>query len=460
MNDGMWRKLLFVLTILPLQQAVVATQANEFARPTYVGNPFAVVWPHESYPRNIWDMAVFEDRLFFGTGNSANVAPAPNAGPVPLISMDSTGTFFQETIVADEQIEQFRVLNDQLMVPGHDATESWAWGNVYRRLSADGWRKERIIPRGVHVYDLLESDDALFAVGGSDQPVVAWVSENSGKSWRPLELAAAARIDGANPSGLEGPPIRLLGGRLYRIFELNGSVFASGQVGLSLDDGGKGIAIAVVFQLDPEAGLWPVEYVTLPSTLKTVENALYSLDLIHEPAIANPGGRYALPSIMIRKVETVGDMIVYITGFPHNGHQWKPVDLMVATSRDETQTIAGTVQQLEEGFLPLDLVVRNGAVHVLLSRRLSQSTYLVRVVKASNLFDPEWTCQVEFPAPSPARSFEIFDGHYFFGLRMWTKVTTAFSPGFVNAYDLDLTGGVAPGDILKIPLPTNGGACH
>ena len=117
------------------------------------------------YARNVWDLQAHEGRLYIGGGNSSNVGPATNAGPVPLVSYDpDTGGFVQESTVDDEQIDRFRVIAGRLHIPGHDPTESWDWGNDYV-LGSTGWEKRRTIPRAIHTYDLALAGGRLFAAG-------------------------------------------------------------------------------------------------------------------------------------------------------------------------------------------------------------------------------------------------------------------------------------------------------
>ena len=60
------------------------------------------------YARNIWDMHVFEERIYLGAGNAANSAPAANAGPVPIVCYDPVeNSFVKEGTVDDEQIDVY-----------------------------------------------------------------------------------------------------------------------------------------------------------------------------------------------------------------------------------------------------------------------------------------------------------------------------------------------------------------
>ena len=53
-----------------------------------LGNPYLEKYPdkRQTYARNIWDMCAFKNELLIGGGNSSNIGPARNAGPVPVIA--------------------------------------------------------------------------------------------------------------------------------------------------------------------------------------------------------------------------------------------------------------------------------------------------------------------------------------------------------------------------------------
>ena len=101
-----------------------------------LGIPFEARYSSEEmvYARNIWDMRLFEGRLYLGGGNSSNHDPASNAGPVPVVAWDlETKQFVEEYDVDDEQIDRFYVFDNSLVIPGHDSRKSWASGTLYRR---------------------------------------------------------------------------------------------------------------------------------------------------------------------------------------------------------------------------------------------------------------------------------------------------------------------------------------
>lgn len=151
-----------------------------------VGNPGRNMYLAKSmvYARNIWDMQVFDGRIYFGMGNSNNRGPAPNAKGGQIWSYDPKGNRFKVEWEADEeQVDRFRILNGKLVVPGHDPTDSWQYGNWYR-LEPNGWKKHRNIPGGIHCYDMACFNGKMFAaLGTKPHSEFVVMSENDGKTW-------------------------------------------------------------------------------------------------------------------------------------------------------------------------------------------------------------------------------------------------------------------------------------
>ncbi|QUL57177.1 hypothetical protein KDC22_12320 [Paenibacillus tritici] len=57
---------------------------------TVLGSPFKKA----PYARNVWDMQLFDGKIYLGHGNSSNNAPSSNAGPVPIYYWDLAQTSF------------------------------------------------------------------------------------------------------------------------------------------------------------------------------------------------------------------------------------------------------------------------------------------------------------------------------------------------------------------------------
>jgi len=138
--------------------------ANSFK---FVANPYKEYYYKEKnrYARNIWDMQLYKSKIYIGGGNSSNSLPSPNAGRVPLYSISKNDTIQYEYKVAEEQINLFKIYDDTLYIPGHDATQKWEYGNFYE-LKNNKWIKYRTIPNALHVYDLVKQGNRIYVALG------------------------------------------------------------------------------------------------------------------------------------------------------------------------------------------------------------------------------------------------------------------------------------------------------
>ena len=151
------------------------------------GNPGRMIYPAKSmaYARNIWDMQAFDGRIYFGMGNSNNDGPARNAKGGRIWFYDPKRKRFEiEYRTDEEQVDRFRIIDGSLVVPGHDPTDSWKYGNWYR-LEAGGWTKHRNIPGGIHCYDMVGFHGKMFAaLGTKPNSEFVVMSKDGGKSWK------------------------------------------------------------------------------------------------------------------------------------------------------------------------------------------------------------------------------------------------------------------------------------
>lgn len=88
-----------------------------------LGNPFSKRYPGGAaiYACNIWVMQEYQGKIYLGAGNSSNMRPASNAGPVLVITFDpKKKTFESERFAPDEQFDVLRVFSGGLYSPGHD----------------------------------------------------------------------------------------------------------------------------------------------------------------------------------------------------------------------------------------------------------------------------------------------------------------------------------------------------
>ncbi|MEI9927535.1 MAG: hypothetical protein WDN44_07315 [Sphingomonas sp.] len=381
-------------------------RAQRRVAPEVIGNPFLARWPDAPYPRNIWDMEVAAGRLYLGAGNSSNIGPSPNAGPVPIVSYDGR-TFRTEFIVDEEQIARFYLDGDTLMIPGHDGREDWTFGNFYL-LGPHGWEKRRNIPGGIHVYDVRRRGGLLVAVGGTEkQSVDAWLSDDDGRRWRPASLLP--NPDFATPDNPAGAFERVLENvapRLWSLFEIGRHLYASATLPVRPAGSAMPTIRAILLRFDETGGGFvPVAFD--PRTLSPAWSqrlAGKGFDplpgLEREPADAVP---------VIQRAVRIGEQTVYIGGRQHNDHQWLPFGLFVASERGARRL------SLADGWQARDLLVRNGRVYALLDRQEAFGAFAIAVARIA-LPDGECRFLFTFAEPTFARSFAYFDAGFIMAL--------------------------------------------
>jgi hypothetical protein len=197
-----FRIVLFLWLTVCLLLPVTARAADVTLYVESLGIPFAKRYPDGDtiFARNVWDLQAFAGRLYIGAGNWDNRGPAPNAGPVPIVTWDpQEKRFVREGIADEEAIERFEVINGRLYIPGTDPRGGWDFGNLYRREADGHWTKFRTIPHAIHTFALTGYDGRLYAGLGAED-TVPWytdfkrygsaiaVSKDDGASWRFLPL--------------------------------------------------------------------------------------------------------------------------------------------------------------------------------------------------------------------------------------------------------------------------------
>lgn len=327
-----------------------------------------------TYSKNVWDMQVFEGRVYIGQGNSANTLLDSNMGPIPVNYFDPViDKIVEEYIVDEEQIDIFKIINNQLYIPGHDSRDSWDYGNFYRK-NKDGWEKIRSIPNGLHIYDMCYNNGILFsALGTLSKYPSLYYSKDMGVTWIPAN----------EPGELK---------RAYNVFEFRNDVYAlqgvstvKGSFYVKRFDGEKFVDHTDTNYLIP--GLGPI----------VIYEPLYKINITHH--------FYKL--IRINKFK---DSLVYIVGAMYNDHQTKPLKMFVSTELDKS--IEVFFPDTKE--IPMDILVREGYA-LLLTNIKTEDDVFINIVYKTNDFNILEEI-LRFNAKTFARSFEELNGDFYFGL--------------------------------------------
>lgn len=355
------------------------TSADVMAHVEVLGNPHQETYPSGPciYARNVWDLCASEGELLIGAGNSSNVGPSPNAGPVPLVAYSpSNGQFRTVFTVDDEQIDIFRVLDGKVYIPGHDPRESWELGNFYCREQGGVWRKHRNIPSGIHNYDMASRGGILFAGLGTQNAAAVAMSRDSGNTWTNVLIPSF---------------------RIYTFLTAKQQLYATavmpGEVSLKRLRGRFKEAGTGVYQYDGVTGFRP-------------RNDLGTRQLFPGVAVNTT------TDVRIARSVSFKDSAAYVGAYCHNDHQFMPFGAFVAESLEEDK-VSTRPAPLRPGSRVWDLLCDADTLYVLSDCPDSEGT-IVRVTATTD--GVHWAEILHFRSKAFARSFALLDGDFYFGL--------------------------------------------
>lgn len=143
---------------------------------------------------NIWELSVFDGRLYLGCGDYDK-----NTGPTPVYSYelesplpaDDARRFAEEGFLDTESATRFHTLSFGFAASSTDPCGGdWTRGSFNVRRQ-DGTWEVRTIPYAVHNFDLIEFDGALFCAVGvkEDTPATPVMkSTDGGETWEELSF--------------------------------------------------------------------------------------------------------------------------------------------------------------------------------------------------------------------------------------------------------------------------------
>jgi hypothetical protein len=335
----------------PLQTTKEITDQLEL-----LGNPFL---EKPLMARNVWDMKVFDERLYFGHGDAV-----ANSGPIKLWRYDTNSKqFISDFTVDDESIHDFDVVGNQLLIAGYDPREAWDLGNFYR-LEDGVWHKHRTIPWGIHAYQVIEFDGKLFVGLGTDHLHPSLLSSSDqGLTW--LDATGKQFLDRA----------------FNKLIVLNRQLYATGLL---------------------EAG-----------TVK-LENGVFVDANIPIERIA-PGVTPDAPMI-ISKLEHFNNGVVYTVGTRQmyttdpGEERYEPIAKAAFFSSNFQDTVP---IPLPKDSFPTDILLKDAQVLILTHRKLEAGFENI-VIESSDA--RSWKETLRFSSSSFARSFEFLNSQFYFGL--------------------------------------------
>ena len=324
-----------------------------------------------TYARNVWDMKYHDGKVFFGSGNSANTGPSPNAGPAEVWEIDpATGAAQLSYKIGGEQADLFRVFSDGcLYVPDHDPPGTSSYNCYYKRDTSGNWSNGGWLTGEVHVYDMAEFDGKMFACGSGNY---LWCSEDGGANWYQQKRYPLA-------------------GRKYAFLPYGDQLMTS----TSYYDWNSGD----VFRYWNKAQkIWAV-----PDPISAARAFPDQSNL--------PGNDLKL----VRPAQ-FGNKCLYIGAYEFNDHQNDPFGAYVSTF-DGTK-FSATAIPAATGQVPWDILVKDGVVYLLVQDKTllanTDRRYVNRVFASTDA--ASWTELFSFRATTFAMSFEKVGDTFYFGM--------------------------------------------
>ena len=417
-----------------------------------IGNPAS---SFSSYARNVWDLQAFDGKLFIGAGDSAGNAGGSRGG-IPIYTYLSGVGFStipvsngvgSDMAVDEEQIERFVVLDNKLYIPGHDPLENWSKGNYYEfEEGADSFTKHRTIPDGIHTYDLALVNNDLYASIGTEykssnngltrrEQVVLRKSLSPGSSWQNSSRGSFTEryIDDSLSAGLRAYELISFSGDLFSMevaisdlpppppgmysFSLGTRTSSYTHRGSNPDNLVTGTA--AMMKLDKTTGIFG------PTSLKTSQ--IFPGFSFHDPFVLyvdTKGDRLGDTAVYIntnkntrisRDTEFLGQL-VYACGQSNNDHAYVPAATYKASPGfAEVTEITPAPNTPGELVRVWDIKVIQDSLLMLSAEPMNGGNqFRVAVHMTKDLMS--WTELFSFTSNAFARSFEFYDGDFYFGL--------------------------------------------
>jgi len=160
-----------------------------------------------------WDLLLYDGYLYVGSGDFDL-----NTGPAEVWRYDLDKREWETcATLPEEEINRFVTIDGTPTIVGIDPTESWEYGNYYQ-LQDDEWTQKRVIPNGIHTFDMIEYKGMIFAglgVPSGEYPIA--VSKDGGETFNSVEMTK------------NGAPLDTSGSetvRVYDLFTFRGDLYA------------------------------------------------------------------------------------------------------------------------------------------------------------------------------------------------------------------------------------------
>ncbi|MBO5089835.1 MAG: hypothetical protein J6C27_02860 [Clostridia bacterium] len=177
-----------------------------------LGVPLSDYYTTGGVHRSVWDIEAYNGKVYVGGGDYDK-----NKGPVMVKYYDvAKKEWVSDGNLPDEQIERFYIFNDMLYAAGCDPKENWQYGNFYT-TNGNGWTTERVLPGGIHNFDLAFFDGKIFAGMGVAAGKFPVAVSSDGKSFSQVPFKKEGKVLSHTAEAIV---------RVYDFFTLSGELYA------------------------------------------------------------------------------------------------------------------------------------------------------------------------------------------------------------------------------------------
>lgn len=323
-----------------------------------LGNPTKKYYIDNFTARCIWDMEIFDGKLYIGNGDFDS-----NSGPTPVLycNLDSLGDWKKEAMLSDEQIGRFLTVNGRLAIPGFDPRGNPKTGTYYQ-LENGVWNTYHCFANSLHNFDLIEIDGKLFAgIGAPKGQTSIMMSENG------QDFINVAMYKNGQPISTSDNEYT----RTYNFFIFKNTLYAT-------------------------------LYYKTPSTKKGVielyryENGIFTFDNAWGKKLTFVGCKYLAP---IRAKTVINDTLFISTGYLH-----------YTTNMNEFKII-----ELPNNAQTYDLYVHDNVLYILAAFQ-TDGGYRTTIYSTTSENVDDFKCEIKFDYPVPPTSFALNDDSFFIAM--------------------------------------------
>jgi hypothetical protein len=335
-----------------------------------LGNPMAND-RKKGRARNVWDLQAFEGKIYLGGGSTTE-----NAGPIHVWTyLPASSQFQKEYTVQEEAIELYRVFGGNLYIPAADPRHGDS--NKFYQRTDGKWTSVSGGPDLAHVRDLYWHNGKLVGVGNSRQP------EHTG---------AFVSLDGVLQAATAPTILTWSDNWFYALFEYQGILFAPSLRFNPIRD------VASILTFNDALNWFEINeaYTTsdfLPlSDEYTLATMRLWLPVEYKGALVYPVKTYCVYKRCYHEL--------YLRSY----------GLFVKASLNSAPVSVNFPSGVGE-----DVLVRDGVLYALANQRTVTDNYVIYVYRTTEPTEA-WQEVLHFSCTNKARSFELLDNRFYFGL--------------------------------------------